>query len=284
VSEVEDEKAKLYGALSHSIRIGIVKILGEKGLSSFTELKKALNIGDGKLYYHLGMLRTLISQDKESKYFLTEQGKLAYQLLSDEEIPTQLTRKEDREGLVGVFYSYINAFLLPGWLISYLFSSPLRNAMELSLVILLGSWAASISGLKPALLLLSYDPSYPQFSIVAEFVSGWLVIYGLSDLISSLLGGRRNHINLFVGTTFSRVPIVLFSLLWMLDRTFRLGIAFLYGGMLFRVLMLLCQAWSLSLLTLATSLAKHLSIEKAAMVTLIVTYLNIAYYVATQGI
>lgn len=284
MSEVEKERARLYKALSHPIRIGIVRILGERDLSSFTEFKNALEIGDAKLYYHLGMLRGLIAQDKELKYFLTEQGRLAYRLLlSEKEAPMKTLGKEARGGWIGLFHYYMNMFLLPRWLISYLFGSPLRNAVELSLAILMGSWAASVSGLKPALLLLTYDPDHPQFLIMAEFVYGWLLVYGLSDIFSSLLGGRGNHLNLFVGVTLSRVPIVLFSLLWMLDRTFRWGVAFLYGGMPIRILMLVCQAWSLSLLTLATSLAKRLPIEKAAVVTLVLTYLNLAFYVATQG-
>jgi len=87
-----------------------------------------------------------------------------------------------------------------------------------------------------------------------------------------------------VGTTFSYVPLVLLAALRMLDRALEWGLAFMYGGAPFRVLLLACQGWSLSLLTLATSLAKRLSLERAATVTLVVAYLNIAYYVVTQGI
>lgn len=127
------EIAEFHRAVSHPTRIGIVKVLGERGFSSFTEIKKALNIGDAKLYYHLTILKNLVAQDEELKYFLTEQGRKAFKMLFlDENKKINTFNIEAKEGWVGNFYHYLSIFFLPKWLILYLFRSPLRNAVELS--------------------------------------------------------------------------------------------------------------------------------------------------------
>lgn len=284
--DLEKERARVYGALSHPTRMGIIKLLGEKETSSFTEFKRALRVGDGKLYYHLGMLKAFVAQDEAYRYHLTERGRMAHRLLtSNEEMPAGALLKGPRGGWAGRLYGYLSAFLSPSWLLAYLFTSPIRNAVELFLLVLVGSWMAGVSGLRPALLIFTHaPPGYPQHSIMLEFIAGWLIVYALTDVLSTPFGRGGGHLRLLVGTTFSYVPLVLLAALRMLDRALQWGLAFAYGGIPFRLLLLICQGWSLSLLTLATSLAKRLSLERAATVTLVVAYLNIAYYVVTQGI
>jgi hypothetical protein len=119
---------------------------------------------------------------------------------------------------------------------------------------------------------------------VVEYLAAFLLTYLLATLVSRFWGRKGSHLNLFVGTAFARLPIVLFTLLWTLDRSLEWGLVLLGGGTLFRVVLLLSLGWSLCLLTLAVSRAKRLSLARAASVALIVTYVDIAYYLVTQGI
>jgi predicted transcriptional regulator len=64
----------LFEAVSHPMRIGIVKALAEKPLR-FADLKRALKISSsGLLDFHLKKLNDLITTDNEGNYTLTEKG------------------------------------------------------------------------------------------------------------------------------------------------------------------------------------------------------------------
>ena len=65
---------EMFEAVSHPIRIDIVKILAEKPLG-FAELKRELRISSsGLLDFHLKKLDDLIATNKEGRYSLTEKG------------------------------------------------------------------------------------------------------------------------------------------------------------------------------------------------------------------
>ena len=65
---------ELFEAVSHPIRIDIVKILAEKP-SGFADLKRELKISSsGLLDFHLKKLDELITINKEGRYSLTEKG------------------------------------------------------------------------------------------------------------------------------------------------------------------------------------------------------------------
>jgi predicted small integral membrane protein len=65
---------ELFDAVSHPIRIDIVRILAEKPLG-FAGLKRELKISSsGLLDFHLKKLDELITTDQEGRYSLTEQG------------------------------------------------------------------------------------------------------------------------------------------------------------------------------------------------------------------
>ena len=65
---------EMFEAVSHPIRIDIVKILAEKPLG-FADLKRELRISSsGLLDFHLKKLDDLIATNKEGCYSLTEKG------------------------------------------------------------------------------------------------------------------------------------------------------------------------------------------------------------------
>ena len=72
---------EVFEAISHPLRIKILKLLAEKPMS-FSELKKELGIkSSGKLDYHLGKLSGLVIQDKNGRYMLSKQGYAAIQAI-----------------------------------------------------------------------------------------------------------------------------------------------------------------------------------------------------------
>ena len=73
---------KVFEAVSHPIRIKILKMLAEKPMS-FSELKRELGIrSSGKLDFHLKKLGNLIATNSEGKYTLTREGYAGLQAIT----------------------------------------------------------------------------------------------------------------------------------------------------------------------------------------------------------
>lgn len=58
-------------------------MIGNNKNSSFTKLKKSLDVSTGTIYHHLDALSELIEQSDDKKYYLTELGQLAFNYLDD---------------------------------------------------------------------------------------------------------------------------------------------------------------------------------------------------------
>jgi DNA-binding transcriptional ArsR family regulator len=70
-------KAELFEAISHPIRIRILRTLSEKPMG-FAELGRAIGIeSGGHLSFHLTKLRHLVKMTREGNYALTGDGKEA---------------------------------------------------------------------------------------------------------------------------------------------------------------------------------------------------------------
>ncbi|MEM2111435.1 MAG: helix-turn-helix domain-containing protein [Candidatus Bathyarchaeia archaeon] len=71
----------LFEAVSHPLRIEIVKVLAKKPMR-FADIKRELKINSsGLLDFHLKKLDDLITVDKEGSYVLTEKGFAALQVV-----------------------------------------------------------------------------------------------------------------------------------------------------------------------------------------------------------
>ncbi|RLE80338.1 MAG: hypothetical protein DRJ52_06630 [Thermoprotei archaeon] len=75
-------RKKLLEALSNPVRVRILEILAERGEVSVKELKKALGISTGSLYYHLDVLGDLIER-KRGFIRLSEKGAIVLGYLKE---------------------------------------------------------------------------------------------------------------------------------------------------------------------------------------------------------
>ena len=74
---------EIFEAISHPIRIKILKLLSEKP-RTFSELKRKLGIkSSGKLDYHIKKLDKLITVDNDGRYTLTSLGYAALQTVNN---------------------------------------------------------------------------------------------------------------------------------------------------------------------------------------------------------
>ena len=79
----EHNVSKIFAALSHSLRRGILLYLSEKEECTFTDLLTALNVDTGKLSFHLRNLEAFLQQTPTGKYTLSKVGRNAVVLIRD---------------------------------------------------------------------------------------------------------------------------------------------------------------------------------------------------------
>ena len=73
---------KMYFALKNPLRCWIIGLLKSQRALSSSDLASLLHISLARCSYHLDNLTGLVKQDKEKRYFLSEEGLRAFQLLS----------------------------------------------------------------------------------------------------------------------------------------------------------------------------------------------------------
>lgn len=260
-----------------------MKLLGVREAIGSSELKELLNIGPGKLYYHLENLGSLIEQDEERRYRLSEEGKEAYRLLmAGEALPVRERAQAPKP--LPHFLNVVKSAFLPTRLLARLYENPTRHVPESIILLLFGGWLCYVSGLQPIILFFT-DQTQAWYWTIAQFLTGWLAIYGLAELICSGLFHRRGgNVSLFVGSAVSLVPLILFVGLWLFNGQLGWGLERAWNGWLIRGLLLFFQGWTFCLLTASVSQAKKLSIDRASLVSFAVAYISIALYLIAKGI
>ena len=269
----------IYEALSHPIRKSIIILLGEHGSLRAKDLKKYLNIGPGQLYYHLNILGDLVAKNEEGEYILTRLGREVYSAITGGEAPRH----------PGELFSELNPILrslsmifFPKVFFNYIFGSPLRHVAEAISIIVVTGYLSFLSGFSSILLI-----PYPiRQSISASYIYlgiSLFSIYIISDVLSTIFFRRRgNHIKLLIGIIFSYIPITVFYLVIYLGSLYGFKWGSIFGGLIFKASMVICQAYTISLLSSALSSAKDLRIDRASLIMLIVAYLSIIVYLSIQ--
>jgi DNA-binding transcriptional ArsR family regulator len=275
----DDSITKVYSALGNPYRRQIVQILKEEGKAGFKELHEALKISVGALYHHLDTLGELVTQDAEKKYVLTDKGRTAINALSVSEekmtatAPLPLTMDSKIQSLS-------RELLFGRSLFSYLNDEPLRS-LPLSIIILvLGGWVSFQTNLEPLLLFyLNPSPNIGKAWFLLMFALGWFVTFALTDGLSSLIYNRTGgDLSLANGTAFSMLPLLIIPVLLSLVQPFSIVLRSTAGLI---VLQILIQVWVICLLASAASISKGLRMERTALISLAVMYLNITAILLT---
>ncbi len=271
--EPRNSLARFYSALANPYRRQIVQLILEKKRLGFKELHEALKISVGALYHHLDMLDGIVVQDASRKYLLTDQGRSAIETLSisEEKIATITTTQNPREARLGFFSK---EFLLGRTLFNYLNQESLRSLPLAVLIVSFGSWISAQTRLEP-LLLFYFTPSTGTSTLwfILMFPLGWLATFAVADLLSIVFYHRSgDDLRLLNATAFAMLPLLIVPGVTLLLQVFLPGSSL---GLLLIALPIVLQAWVVCLLASAISISKGLRLERAALLSLGVVYLNI---------
>jgi DNA-binding transcriptional ArsR family regulator len=273
VSEKSTESiSRFYSALGSPYRREIVQLLREKRRQGFKELHQALKISVGALYHHLDMLEGIVAQDSDRKYVLTDQGRSAIETLSvSEEKITAGQAPVIKETRLGFFSGEL---LLGRTLMNYLNADPVRSLPLAILIVAFGGWISSQTRIEP-LLLFYLTPSSGTASALSllMFPIGWLVTFLMAAILSTVVFHRRgDDLRLLNATAFAMLPLLIVPGLFFLAQLLSPGSSLGYTTIFLPIFL---QAWVVCLLASAVSISKGLKLEKAAIISLSVVYLNI---------
>jgi hypothetical protein len=275
------EEASVYKVLSNPHRRRIIEVIGPEGKTSFTELRKDLGMSVGALYHHLDSLGSLITQDDKHKYVLTKQGKQAYRLMSEatDQFSFKSSFERRRIGSFPRSFSGIAEVFLPRRLLLSVSDKPALYFPLMAIVIALGAWVAIQANLSFLLVFPDNRATFSPILGAGSFVASWLILFGLCDVVSTFVFGRKGgDLSLLVGSSLAFLPMILFSGLWLLLKTIR----FDASGVVAPILLILFQLWTIAVLSCAISLSKGLRIERSALVSFLVTYISMIFFLLGQ--
>ena len=231
----------------------------------------------GTIYHHLDTLSSLIEQQENKKYYLSELGLHAYSSLIDNKdniITPEFSKKEFNSPILkGLMY------LTPKTYINYENKRTYGVIIFSFLIALIGSIFCGLNGLFPfflffgeSLTIFTTVDLIIQFLLALFFIGNILLYFLINEGLSRILYKKRENTLKFL----SSFAIIFFPLDIYLVLRFILtstgSLDFSYIRVLDNVLLILFQVWSLWLLTYNLSVNKKLRIENSLIVSLLVHY------------
>jgi len=253
-----EDLSRYYTLLRDPARRKIIEILGTREKIGFKELREALGLGVGTVYYHLDMLSGFLTQDKQRKYRLNDRGKMLYRTLKEGNIPPTLEISEA--------FSH----RLAKWLfLSPVFAKtvkPLRFLPASIAILLVGALGAAYAQLDPALFFYFPYSTYSFTSVIVLYVFNWIGLFLFAELFTYLLYRRvGNDLQLFTCLGLAAFPVAIFPYIYIF-----------ISDVISQYILFILQIWSLLLVSAALCFGKGIRLDKAIVVSLTSMYLNIA--------
>ena len=231
----------------------------------------------GTIYHHLDTLSSLIEQQNDKKYYLSELGLHAYTSLIDNKdniITPDFSKKEFNSPILKGLM-----FLTPKTYINYENNRTYSVIIFSLLIALVGSIFCGLNGLFPfflffgeSLTIFTTVDLIIQFLLALFFIGNILLYFLINEGLSRIIYKKRENMLKFL-VTFAIIffPLDIYLVLrFILTSTGSLS--FSYIRVLDNVLLILFQVWSLWLLTYNLSINKKLKIENSLIISLLVHY------------
>ncbi|NHJ40490.1 MAG: hypothetical protein FK731_10700 [Asgard group archaeon] len=275
--ELPDEEEVIYSALGSQVRREILAFIHINSKVGFLDLQKKFKLKVGSLYHQLNKMNDLWNQDENKKYYLTDLGKVAYNLMilnrdriasSNVQLAKKLTSDEKQSFWKKLGDVFVSIFL-PRKIFQYLASEPIRTFFEGLIIIGLLLYFSIDS----QLVLIGFYPlevEYWYYSVIG-IIGTWLFLGLIIEGFKAILYKREfNPLKLLTVIPFTLIPnmIVLFFI-WLqtkVETTF-----LLVEG---QILIIFAQIWSLSLTTTAVSQTEELTMNRSSLIVLFTFYLT----------
>ena len=253
-----EDLSRYYTLLRDPARRRIIEILGVQEKIGFKELREALGLGVGTVYYHLDMLSNFVTQDKQRKYRLNDRGHTLYKILKEGNVPATLEISEAFSHRVAKWL-----FLSPVFAKTV---KPLRVLPISIALLLIGALGSAYANLDSALFFYFPYSAYSFTSIIALYSFNWIGLFLFAELFTYLLYRRvGNDLQLFTCLGLASFPMAFFPY------------AYLFiSDVISQYVLFVLQVWSLLLVSAAFCFGKGIRLDKAIVISLTAIYLNMA--------
>ncbi len=253
-----EDLSRYYTLLRDPARRKIIEILGVQEKIGFKELREALGLGVGTVYYHLDMLSDFITQDKQRKYKLNDRGQTLYKILKEGNVPATLEISEAFSHRLGKWL-----FLSPVFAKT---AKPLKLLPVSIAILFLGALGTAYAKLDSTLFFYFPYSAYSFTSTMLLYIFNWLGLFLFAELFTYLLYRRvGNDLQLFTCLGLAAFPIAIFPYIYLL-----------FSDIISQYILFVLQIWSLLLVSAALCFGKGIRLDKAIVVSLTAMYLNIA--------
>ena len=259
------------------MRRKIIKIIGDNDYSSFTILKKELNVSTGTIYHHLESLSQLIEQKEDKKYYLNDLGVHAYNSLQDN-IETYITREFSKKEFNSPILKAL-MLITPKRFISANKFNYFQVAMISFGIIMFGAIFSRLNALFPLLLYFGdFYQNIEEISVIflnllpIFFVLNYLVYYLIIEGLCRLFYKKsENSFKFFLSFSLILFPMLLYLILhyiFIVTNSLELQIVSIIDN----IALIILQVWALWIQTYNLSIYKYLKIENSLIVSLLVHY------------
>ncbi|MGB9854632.1 MAG: winged helix-turn-helix domain-containing protein [Candidatus Bathyarchaeales archaeon] len=266
-----EDLSRYYALLKDPTRRKIIEILGAQEKIGFKELREALGLGVGTVYYHLDMLSDFLEQDKQRKYRLNDRGRILYRVLKEGSLPANLGISETFSHRVGKWL-----FLSPVFALT---AKPLRFLPVSAAVLILGAFGASLARLEPALFFYFPYSTNNSMSITVLFIFNWIGLFLFLEALAYAFFKRvGNDLQLFTCIGLAATPLAVFPYIYMVIPKILEGLSLYLSEleMIRQGVLVILQIWSLLLVSAAFCHGKGVRLDKGILVSLTAIYINIA--------
>jgi len=272
----DNEISRIYQVLSNPSRQKIIEFLGSKGKASITEIKRALKMSTGSLYYNIDLLGDLIERDPKKKFSLSDKGWIAYNLLKNGK-ESILDAKYYRNHFIPLkLRSKLSLIFHPRWLFLTLYDyKSLQIAIPI-IVLLLGASICYSTNVELTLFAYSYKPTQPPIYSALKFILSWIIIYIMAETLPFILHGRiGGHISLLSGLAIATLPLLPIPFLVSLSST---NLYLLLSAVVFLLQFISCLLFSASI-----GASKNIGTERALLIGFLIVYFNITLLILARS-
>ncbi|MHA1339523.1 MAG: hypothetical protein ACTSRZ_05200 [Promethearchaeota archaeon] len=264
-----------YYALNHEIRRKIIRIIGEKGESSFTHFKKELKVSTGTLYHHLDVLGDLITQNSKKKYILTSLGEHAFNFLSKNYDSLEADKISAEKNIDKKIKKIID-LTIPKKIFNLIDKKPFIGILFTFIILLYGSLMVSMGNLNSYYIF--FIPNLEETNInllfklglIVKFLAGIIAAALTSEFLCRFLFNKPENTKKFLITySINIYPILIYLSLYNLIQYFYQGFA---TNILNKVIMIFFQGWTIWLLSYSFIKFKFIKLERALITSLLIHY------------
>lgn len=281
----EEDLENVYSVLGSTVKRRIIQLLAERGPLSFTEIRRAVDVGVGTLYYNLDSLRGFVEKGEDKRYYLTERGKALHAFIreGDERIKSIMATKGRLRLLLE---GPVMRALVPTGLVVPLYGNDLLSAAVMVLTTALGVAATLASRLELVLLEVRPTPlllpktvlgldTPPEALLLLNLFLSLAIAVSASHAAAHLVTGHTVvKLGFASAISLSYAPIYVYMLAHYLTTGYSYpeipeGLALALA-----VILRLLQLLSLGIITASISVFYNTSKERGFLVAAILLYLS----------